>query len=138
MDQLRWLAQAGTGATAYVLKAAEEGGKNYAVKVRKQGIASTSVMQEDVCRALEGKILKKVYNHRNIVKLHKTGFDPLSDGCVDLLSEAERPQFVKKLRSGARMPIDCLIMTTIIKPCSRPTTPLVAQDGLMSADLVVA
>ena len=91
MDQLRWLAQAGTGATAYVFKAADGNGKNYAVKVRKPAIASTSAM-EDVCRAFEGKNLAKVCDHRSIVTLHTTAFDPLPDGCVDLLLEAERPQ----------------------------------------------
>ena len=99
MDQLRWLAQAGKGATAYVFKAADGNGKNYAVKVRKPAIASTSAM-EDFCRAFEG----------NIVTLYKTAFDPLPDGCVDLLLEAERPPFAKKLRRGARRPVDCLIM----------------------------
>ena len=81
MDQLRWLAQAGKGATAYVFKAADGNTNNYAVKVRKPAIASTSAM-EDVCRAFEGKNLAKVCDHRNIVTLHTTAFDARSPSAM--------------------------------------------------------
>ena len=109
MDQLRCFARAGTGATAHVFQAADKDGKNYAVKVRKPAIAATSAMV-DVCRAMEGKFLKKLSNHRNIVTLHRTGFDPLPDDCVHLLLEAERPPFLRTLRSGSRRPVEILIM----------------------------
>ena len=110
MDHLTCLGHTGTGATAYVFKAADSAGQFYAVKIRKPATTSTTAT-EDACGSMEEKFLQTISPHANIVKLHKCATGPLPDAFIALLPDGERAPFMKMLRgTQKRRSVNGLLM----------------------------